>query len=102
MLVLRRRDEDRVDRLVIKQLSKVLVRLNLRCDRLGFLQATGVNVSNSDRLHVAASKCSAEDLPAPAACANEADADPFVGSEDPTWRAEPARRHPGGTPNHSL
>ncbi len=82
VLVLGRRDQHGVDALVVQQLAEVLVGLDLGREFLHFIQAARVDIRHGGGFRVGALQGRLEDLLAPAARADQADANALVGSQD--------------------
>ena len=82
VLVLGRRDQYGVDALVVQELAEVLVGLDLRCEFLHFVQAARVDIRHGGRLRIGTLQGRLEDLLAPAACADQAEANAIVGPQD--------------------
>ena len=82
VLVLRRGDENRVNRLVIEQPPKITVSLEPRGESLRLVQPAGIDIRDCHGLYVRTAQGGPKDLLSPAARANQADADALIGAED--------------------
>ena len=92
--VLRRRDQDRVDRLVVEQRPVVLERRDAGNDRLDFIEAAGVDVGDRGRLDVRALDRGLQDLLAARTAADQAEPDSLVRPSDSAAVAVVRRRQP--------
>jgi hypothetical protein len=91
--VLRRRDQDRVDRLVVQERPVVLERRDAGDDCPGFLEPAGVDVRHRNGFDIGAPQGGPEDLLAARAATDQADPDSFVRPQDATRRGSPGCRH---------
>ena len=76
--VLRRRDQDRVDRLVVEERPVVLERRDAGDDRLHFIEAPGVDVGDRGRLDVGTLDRGPQDLLAARTAADQTEPDSLV------------------------
>ena len=90
--VLRRRDQDRVNGLVVQQATKILMGLNGGNEGFHFVEPAGVHIRHRHRLHVGTVNRGVQDLPPPAAAANQADSNAVVRPQHPLRRKEPRSR----------
>ncbi len=96
VLVLRGGDENRIDRLVVQQSPVIVVGLDGRGHRPGFVQAPRINIGHGNRLGVRAANGDLEDLLAAAARANQAEADSVIGAQHRPGRNDSGGGHTGG------
>jgi hypothetical protein len=82
MLMLRSSDEDSIDALVVEQLPEIPVGFYLRNKFLNLIQATSVNIGDSNAFNVGAAQGNLEDLLTSSTGPNQADPDAVVGAKD--------------------
>ena len=102
--VLRRRDQDRVDRLVVEERPVVFERRNAGDDRLDFIKAAGVDVGDGGRLDIGTFDRGPQDLLPARTAADQTEPDSLVRPSDSAWSVGRGRSHrnPGRIPRSST
>ena len=102
MLVLRSRDEDGIDGLVVEQASEIAVGLDFRRDGLRFVQAPSIDISHRHGLDIRAAPRRSENLFAAAAGSDQADADAIIGAPNAPGYSYSGDGYPGGSASQLL
>src|SRR5215831_6301243 len=81
MQVLRRRDEDGIERTILQEAAIVQIGLRLRCNRRAFLQALGVHIGKPAEFSVRALQREVDDFLATRPIPDDPEANPVVGAQ---------------------